>query len=88
MKTFKEYVKESDDDTPEGIPKHIWDLHKKHHEAEKKASNWNYGHAKRNATMTFRRLNNAVNKHIPNDSNKQYELLVRMSQETSKREEE
>ena len=87
MKTFKVFIKESDD-TPEGIPKHIWDLHKKHNEAEKKANSWNYGATKRNANMTFRRLNSAVNKHIPDDSNKQYELLVRMNQETSKREEE
>jgi hypothetical protein len=35
MKTFQDFIKESDD-TPEGIPKHIWDLHKKHIEAEKK----------------------------------------------------
>jgi hypothetical protein len=38
--------------------------------------------------MTFRRLDNAVKKHIPNDDTKQYELLTRMSQETSRREEE
>jgi hypothetical protein len=46
---------------PYGIPQKIWDLHNKSVEAEEKASNYNYGSAKRNQTMAFRRLNNAVN---------------------------
>jgi len=88
MKTFKEFFKESEDVPPEGVPKHIWDLHKKHVDAEKKAQSFNYGGAKRNHTMTFRRLHASIVKHMPDDEKGQYELHAKMNQERRKIEED
>ena len=96
MKSFVQYLNESH---PDFVPKHIWDLHVKHKTAEHLAANPHLAPAdskgrpattstlKRNSTMTFKRLNKAVEKHEP-DYSKGLDLMVRMNQESSRREEQ
>lgn len=75
----------------------IWDLHEKHRQAEDYAYEPHdhprnkgpnpipTGRLKREATMTFRRLRNAVMEHVGGDEEKMLELMRQMNAESNKR---
>ena len=73
---------------PTGIPQKIWDLHEKHLVAQANARTWNYGAAKREMTMSFRRLNEAVKSYTNNDDAAGLKLMQQMNEESSRREEQ
>ena len=77
---------------PEGIPQKIWELHKKAIQADDESTGRTVraegiapGAAKRNQTMAFRRLNNAVMEFVGDDEQKAIDLMVKMNEESSKR---
>jgi len=77
---------------PKGIPQKIWDLHEKVIKADDEASGRvgrpqgiSPGAAKRNQTMTFRRLNQAVMDFVGGDEQKANDLMVKMNEESSRR---
>lgn len=78
--------------TPKGIPQKIFDLHEKLLQAEDEATGRAArtkgiapGAAKRNQTMAFRRLNSAVMEFVGKDEQKALDLMVKMNEESSKR---
>lgn len=80
---------------PKGIPQRIWDLHEKVIKADEEASEKvvrpqgiSTGAAKRNQTMSFRRLNKAVMEFVGGDEQKANDLMVKMNEESSRRERE
>jgi hypothetical protein len=77
---------------PKGIPQKIWDLHEKAQQADEEAAGRVAagkapGALKRNQTMSFRRLNEAVMDFVGGDEKKAEDLMVQMNQESSRREE-
>ena len=77
---------------PEGIPQKIWDLHEKVIKADDestgravRATGISFGALKRNQTMAFRRLNNAVLEFVGGDEQKSLDLMVKMNEESGKR---
>ena len=80
-------------DAPDWVPQKIWDLHKKVNHAEdlasgRIASNLRPQDLKREQTMSFRRLNKAVEDYVGKDFNDVNALMVRMNEETGRRERE
>jgi hypothetical protein len=78
---------------PKGIPQNIWDLHEKAEEADAaargdivKERGLSRGAMRRNQTMAFRRLNKAVLDFVGGDEQKSLNLMVKMNEETSRRE--
>ena len=71
---------------PTDIPQKIWNLHKKHLAAQDAARTWNYGAAKRESTMSFRRLNEAVKAYTNNDDAAGLKLMQRMNEISSREE--
>jgi hypothetical protein len=71
---------------PAGIPQKIWNLHEKHLAAQENAKTWNYGAAKREMTMSFRRLNEAVKAYTNNDDATGLKLMQQMNTISSQRE--
>ena len=78
---------------PKGIPKNLWDLHNKHKQAEAEANNLSGitprdAVTKRNATMAFRRLSEAVSKYLGVDpkeySQEAIDLMTKMNAESRK----
>jgi hypothetical protein len=75
---------------PEGIPQDIWDLHEKLKQAEDEgmgrvALGKTPGAIKRNETMAFRRLNQAATE-FTGDNQKANDLMVKMNEESNRRE--
>ena len=78
---------------PDWVPQNIWDLHEKVNRAEdlasgRIASDLRPQDLKREQTMSFRRLNKAVEDYVGKDFNKVNALMVRMNEETGRRERE
>jgi hypothetical protein len=86
---------------PKDIPQNIWDLHQAARLAVDVANGHKYhpsqigggrpissGQLKRNQTMSFRRLNNAVKAYLPNDQEAQLKLMRDLNVESRRREEE
>jgi hypothetical protein len=83
---------------PEDVPQHIWDLHEKVRLADDEATGRVApagvggrgkapGALKRNQTMAFRRLNDAIEKHVGSKEWHHVEPLMRkMSEESNRRE--
>jgi len=71
---------------PAGVPQNIWDLHEKSAAADKAALTWNVGQTKANATKAVRNLLRAVEQHIPNDEQAQLDFMVKMNEESGRRE--
>ena len=59
--------RKSDKNVPEGLHPYVWDKFKKMLAAEAKASNYNYGSAKRETTMSARRYLQSLDKYHPNE---------------------
>ncbi|NBW18852.1 MAG: hypothetical protein EBR82_63850, partial [Caulobacteraceae bacterium] len=82
---------------PEWVPQEIWDLHEKVNRADDEAEGRvplrpnqrgqvpRPGDLKRNQTLAFRRLSNAVDKYVGDDSRAANDLMVRMNEESSRR---
>jgi hypothetical protein len=87
-------------EAPDWVPQEIWDLHEKVNRADDEAMGKvplrpndrgqipRPGDLKRNQTLSFRRLSNAVDKYVGGDSRAANDLMVRMNEESSRREEE
>jgi hypothetical protein len=87
-------------EAPDWVPQEIWDLHEKVNRADDEAMGRvplrpndrgqipRPGDLKRNQTLSFRRLSNAVDKYVGGDSRAANDLMVRMNEESSRREEE
>jgi hypothetical protein len=81
---------------PDWVPQNIWDLHEKVQLADDEASGRvavpgrgkSPGALKRNQTMSFRRLNKAVDAYVGGDEQKALDLMSRMNQESTRRAEE
>ena len=78
---------------PDWVSQNIWDLHEKVNRAEdlasgRVASDLRPQDLKREQTMSFRRLNKAVEDYVGKDFNKVNALMVRMNEETGRRERE
>jgi len=78
---------------PQGIPQKIWDLHEKVLQADLEstgevARGLTPGGRKRNQTMSFRRLDKAVMEFVGGDEQKANDLMVKMNEESSRRERE
>jgi hypothetical protein len=86
--------------SPKGVPQNIWDLHQAARLAVDVANGHKYhpsqigggrpissGQLKRNQTMSFRRLNNAVKAYLPNDQEAQLKLMRDLNVESRRREE-
>ena len=84
----EEEAKEKLSLAPKGIPQKIWDLHEKSQEADEKARYYNVGPLKATATKASNRLVRAVAEMFPNDDQAQLALMVKMNEETSRRERE
>jgi hypothetical protein len=72
---------------PEGIPQNLWDLHNKSMEADEAASSYNVGSRKATATKASRRLLKAVADYVGDDDQAQIALMVKMNQESNRRNE-
>lgn len=84
---------------PEWVPQEIWDLHEKLNRADDEAEGRvslrpnqrgqvpRPGDLKRNQTLAYRRLSNAVDKYVGDDPRAANDLMVRMNEESSRREE-
>lgn len=59
--------RKSDKDVPAGLHPYVWDKFKKMLAAEAKASNYNYGSAKRETTMSAKRYLQSLDKYYPNE---------------------
>ena len=87
-------------EAPNWVPEKIWKLHELNRRADAEASGYvdlrensqgrvaSPGALKRNQTMTFRRLNKAVEDYVGNDWAAVNDLMVRMNEESSRRDEE
>lgn len=78
---------------PQGIPQKIWDLHEKVLQTDLEstgevARGLTPGGRKRNQTMSFRRLDKAVMEFVGGDEQKANDLMVKMNEESSRRERE
>lgn len=72
---------------PAGIPQNLWDLHNKSMEADEAASSYNVGSRKATATKASRRLLKAVADYVGDDDQAQIALMVKMNQESNRRNE-
>jgi len=85
---------------PSWVPEKIWRLHELMQRADDEAEGRvplreneqgkvpTSGALKRNQTMTFRRLNDAVDEYVGGDYQKSMDLMIRMNQESSRRADE
>jgi len=84
---------------PDWVPQKIWTLHEKHRLADLEASGTiavegangegkSPGALRRNQTMAFRRLNKAVEDYVGKDWNNVNDLMVRMNEESARRDDE
>jgi hypothetical protein len=95
-----EEAKKSESQAPDWVPQNIWNLHERLQRADAEASGEvslrpnkegkvpRTQDLKRNQVMAFRRLNTAIEEYVGNDWQKVNDLMVRMNEESSRREKE
>ena len=85
---------------PDWVPANIWKLHELSQRADSEASGYSPlrenasgivprpADLKRNQVLSFRRLNNAVENYVGKNSQDQIDLMVRMNEESNRREQD